>query len=336
MDEVRLGGFMGRMLDLAGPMNQSNRADSHSHLECMLGPMDSATPPAGGELAAFVAAMEAGSIQGAADALQLTQSAVTKRVQNLERRVGGPLLDRGRFGVRPTAMGGALYVPAKRALEALQGVADAVERSRTNSAMDLRLSASLTIGEFLLPGWLAEFRVTRSDVHPQLEVINSHGVLDAVREDRSQIGFVEGLEPLRGVDAITVATDRLLIVVAAGHPWARRRAIPARELLSEPYLTRETASGTRAVAAAALARAGLQLTPAMQAGSLQSLKRALSGGGFTLISELTIEAEHRAGTLVGIPVRDVDLSRELRAVRRRRPALTGAARMFWRWLLDRS
>ncbi|PZS08503.1 MAG: hypothetical protein DLM64_12360 [Solirubrobacterales bacterium] len=83
-------------------------------------------------------------------------------------------------------------------------------------------------------------------------------------------------------------------------------------------------------------RPGSRLTPAMQVSSLQSLKRALSGGGFTLISELTIETEQRAGTLVGIPVRGVNLERELRAVRRRRPALTGAARMFWRWLVDRT
>jgi DNA-binding transcriptional LysR family regulator len=60
------------------------------------------------------------------------------------------------------------------------------------------------------------------------------------------------------------------------------------------------------------------------------------GGGFSLLSELAIEPERRAGTLVGIPVHDVGLGRELRAVRRPRPALTGAARAFWRWLEART
>jgi hypothetical protein len=99
-----------------------------------------------------------------------------------------------------------------------------------------------------------------------------------------------------------------------------------RDLVTEPYLTREPASGTRAVATAALARAGIELTPALQAASAQSLKRALGGGGFTLISRLTIEAEERAGVLVGLPLRGVDLQRELRAIRRRRPAPSTAAR----------
>jgi DNA-binding transcriptional LysR family regulator len=287
---------------------------------------------AGSELAAFVAAVEAGSVHGAADALQLTQSAVTKRVQTLERRVGGRLFERGRFGVRPTALGCTMYPAAKRALEALGSVAELVELSRAQGGMDLRLSASQTIGEFLLPGWLADFRRERPNVHPQLAIVNSQDAIDAIRENRSEIGFIEGPDSPAGLETLAVARDEIVVVVVAEHPWARRRAITLRELVTESYLTREPASGTRAVATAVLARAGIELTPALQAASFESLKRALVGGGFTLISRLTIEAEERAGALVGLPVRGVDLHRELRAIHRRRPAMSTAARAFWRWL----
>jgi DNA-binding transcriptional LysR family regulator len=286
-------------------------------------------------LAAFAVAVETGTVQGAADALQLTQSAVTKRIQSLERRTGTRLLERGRFGVRPTAAGRTVYPPAKRALEALAQVARAVELSRADGATDLRLSASLTIGEFLLPEWLGEFRAHRPEIRVQLEIINSHRVLEAVREQRAEIGFVEGLEPLTGLESITVARDRLVAVVAAGHRWAGQRRLTPRELLAEPYLTRETWSGTRAVAETALAHVDIELVPSVQAASFQSLKRALNGGGFTLISELTIEAELAAGGLVALPIRGVNLRRELRAIRRRRPSLTRAALTFWRWLRER-
>jgi DNA-binding transcriptional LysR family regulator len=291
-----------------------------------------ANPLASGELAAFVAAVEAGSVHGAADALQLTQSAVTKRIQTLERRVGGRLFERGRFGVRPTQLGRTVYPAAKRALEALRSVAELVELSRAQGSMDLRLSASHTIGEFLLPGWLSDFRRERPDVHPQLEIVNSQGVIDAIREHRSELGFIEGPDSPAGLQTLTVARDEIVAVVVAGHPWARRRAVTPRDLLTDSYLTREPASGTRAVATAALARAGVELTPALQAASAQSLKRALSGGGFTLISRLAIEVEERAGVLVGLPLRGVELRRELRAIRRRRPAPSTAARALWRWL----
>lgn len=87
---------------------------------------------------------------------------------------------------------------------------------------------------------------------------------------------------------------------------------------------------TDPAARCALSDVGVELVPSLQAASAQSLRRALAGGGFTLLSRLTIEAEQRAGVLVGLPVRGVDLHRELRAVRRQRPALTVAARAFWR------
>jgi DNA-binding transcriptional LysR family regulator len=209
-----------------------------------------------------------------------------------------------------------------------------VARSGGRPNVDLRLSASHTIGEFLLPDWLAEFSRGYPDVHALLEVVNSRGVLSAVREGRSQIGFVEGLDSLDRLDALVVARDELVVVVAADHRWARRRALNVRDLGSEPYLSREAASGTRAVAATALAAAGIELRPALEAESAQSLKRALAAGGFTFMSRLAIDAEERAGALAGVPVRGMELERELRAVRRRRPVLAGAARAFWRWLAE--
>jgi DNA-binding transcriptional LysR family regulator len=292
-----------------------------------------ADPLPGGELAAFAAAVESGSVQGAADALELTQSAATKRIQGLERRIGGDLLERGRFGVRPTQLGRTVYPHAKRALQALAEVAEAADLAGAHSVKELRLSASLTIAEFLLPSWLAAFRAQRADVQPQLEVVNSTAVIAALRARQAEIGFVEGRDALSEWEAMSIARDRLLVVVAAGHRWARRRSVAPRDLLSEPYLTREQSSGTRAVADAALARAGIALAPALQAASLQSLKRAIGDGGFTLISELTIGAEQRAGTLVGLPVRGIDLDRELMAIRRRRPPGGEAARAFWTWLV---
>jgi DNA-binding transcriptional LysR family regulator len=296
----------------------------------------SGDPLPGAELAAFAAAVESASIQGAADALDLTQSAVTKRIQSLERRIGGELLERGRFGARPTELGRAVYPPTRRALQELDEVRRAAELARAQRAPHLALAASATIGETLLPGWLAEFRTDEPGVRPALEITNSAGALAALRERRAEIGFVEGLDPLTEWEWFCVRRDRLVVVVAAGHRWVRRRSIAAPALTGEPYLTRELRSGTREVADAALVAVGVTLTPSLETSSLQSLTRALAGGGFTLLSELAIDADRRAGTLVGIPVRDVDLQRELRAVRRPRPALTGAAGAFWRWLERRA
>jgi len=225
-----------------------------------------------------VAAVESGSIQGSADALTLTQSAATKRIQGLERRLGQDLRSRGRTGAQPTELGRTLYPLAKRALSALADVGQAAQQHGSTSARILRLSASLTTGEFLVPGWLGAFRPVHPDVHAQLEIVNSSAVAQRVAERQARIGFVEGRDEPERFEKLTVARDQLLVVVAADHRWARRRSIDPKELTTERYLTRERLSGTRAVAEGALTGVGVTLTATLEAASIQSLKRAITLG----------------------------------------------------------
>jgi DNA-binding transcriptional LysR family regulator len=297
---------------------------------------DNANPLSGGDLVAFVAAMESKSVHGAADALRLTASAVTKRIQALERRLDTQLFERGRFGVRPTEAARLLYPEARQALAALQLAEQSVIETRPDQAVTLTLAASLTIGGFLLPGWLAAFRALEATVRSKVEVVNSAGVIAAVRNRQAEIGFVEGLDPLGGLDVVDLQRDHIVVVVARGHRWAGRRSVAAADLAGEPYLTREQGSGTRAVAAAGLASVGVELTPSFEAASTQSIKRALNGGGFALLSELTVETERGAGALTTLTVRGLDLVRDLRAIRDPRRRLPAASQRFWDWLQQRS
>jgi len=284
------------------------------------------------ELATFVAAMDAASVHGAADALNLTASAVTKRIRSLERQLGVALFERGRFGLRSTEAGRRLYPEARQALEALSRAHEAVTAIREETDHRVTLAASHTIGEFLLPAWLAAFQRRRPGTRAQVDVVNSPGVLAAVRDHDVDVGFVEGTDDVAGLDTVVVYEDELVVVVAAQHRWARRRDVRARELTREMFVSRESRSGTRAVADAALAGAGVELTPAVEVASIQGVKRALPSGGFAVMSRLAIEAEVRAGTLRGLPVRDVALTRRLRAVRAPAGARSAAATSFWSWI----
>lgn len=283
------------------------------------------------DLAAFVAAVETGTVHGAAGALNLTQSAATKRIATLERVLGVRLLERGQRGVAPTALGRLLYPQARQALDALAAAERAVREGAAGSAR-LRLVASRTIGEFLVPAWLAEFRATGGDGHVELHVRNSFEVLGELSQGLAEIGFVEGNDPLDGVDSLVLVVDEIVAVVAAGHPWARRGTVGAAELRQEPYVTREAGSGTRAVAETALARHGVTLDSTAELMSTQSLKHAVLSGGFTLVSRLTVQEEQRAGTLAAVRVRDVDLRRDLRAIRTSGVALPHPACAFWTFL----
>jgi DNA-binding transcriptional LysR family regulator len=122
----------------------------------------------------------------------------------------------------------------------------------------------------------------------------------------------------------------LVCVVRPGHRFARRDEIRPAELLDEPWLARESESGTRAVAEQALRARGIVLVPAFEAASTEGLKRAVLDGGFALLSRLAVEEEVASGILSAVPVHDLDLRRELRAVRV--AARPGSATVFWDWL----
>jgi DNA-binding transcriptional LysR family regulator len=292
--------------------------------------MSAGDPLSGRDLAAFVAAVESGTVQGAADALDLTQSAASKRVHALERRLGEPVLLRTPQGVEVTAAGRRLYPEAKEALAAL-GRAESAVSGRT-SAPVLRIAASHTIGEFLLPGWLAGFRSAGNPVAAHVEIINSPGVVDALRAGRAEVGCVEGPDSADGMESLTLMEDEIVAVVAPDHPWAAAAEIPVAALAAESFSTRERGSGTRAVVTERLAEAGQDLQPELEVASTQSLKRAVLQGGFTLLSRLAVEDEIRAGTLVAVRVGDVSLQRPLRAIRPRQGVRSAVAREWWRWL----
>jgi DNA-binding transcriptional LysR family regulator len=197
----------------------------------------------------------------------------------------------------------------------------------------LRLAASHTIGEYVLPGWLAGFG-DGAPLQFHVDVTNSTNVLAEVRRGDVDIGFVEGLDPLDGLEARVIEHDELVAVVAPGHRWAGGAEIDAGQLRDESYFARERDSGTRAVAAAAIAVHGVELRPSLETPSIQGLKRAVEGGGFTLMSTLSVQREVAAGLLCAVRVRGADLRRDLKAVRRAGETLPDPARRVWHQLPD--
>ncbi len=286
------------------------------------------------ELAAFVAAVEDGAVGAAADSLSLTQSAVTKRLQSLERRVGLSLLMRSHTGVQPTAAGRALYPDAKRALLALARAANTLQSEKATIEHRLSLAASHTIGAFLLPSWLAAFTEIARATEPQVMVTNTEGVVSAVESHDVDMGFLPEPTPHEQLETIHLGHDELVVVVGASHPWARKQTVTPSELASEPFATREEGSGTRAAAIRAARCLGVELKPRHETSSTEALKRTVAHGGFTIISALAFGDEGSAGQLHSLRLTGACLRRELCAVRRRASTLQHTATQFWSWLAD--
>ena len=275
---------------------------------------------------------EYGSLGQAGRVHGMTQPAVSMRMTQLERRMGLQLLERTPSGTRLTPAGASVVDWARQVIDAAAAMMAGTVALRAGSASGLRVAASLTVSDHLLPGWLVALHVGGPDIAVSLEVHNSTGVIRLVADGQADIGFIEGPLPPGVVQARKVAADRLIVVVGPGHPWARRRRPVTGEVLAAtPLILREAGSGTRQVLEDALAPWGGPSAPLLQLGSTTAILGAVRRGeGPAVISILAAADELAAGRVVEIPTSGLDLSRDLQAVWRRGRKLTAPAQRLLR------
>lgn len=275
-------------------------------------------------LEALVTVARTGSLNTAAAELGRTQQALSARIAALETRTGVGLVTRGPRGATLTPAGVAVVEWGSRLLEQAAEVDAGLAALRGDRRSRLRVAASLTVAERLLPAWLVDLdrRARQGGApppRPELQTTNSTAVVRLVRAGEVDLGFVEGPRPPRGLRSRTIAHDRLVVVVPPGHPWAaRRRPLTAGELAHTALVTRERGSGTRDTLAAALAAADEDpdaAAPVAQLSTTAAVRTAvLAGAGPSVLSDLVVADDLAAGRLVAVPVEGLDLRRSLRAV----------------------
>jgi DNA-binding transcriptional LysR family regulator len=259
---------------------------------------------------------ELGSLGQAAGRHRLSQPAVSMRMTQLERRLGVSLLERSPAGTRLTPAGARVAALSRRVLSEARALMAGVDALVAEESSHLRVAASLTVAEHLLPGWLSALHRESPDVILAVEVTNSSKVLARVGDGSADVGFVEGHETRpEGMTTVVVRSDRLVVVVDPAHPWARRES-PVRgpELAGAELIVREPGSGTRQVLDDALRPWGGP-SSRLEFGSTASILAAVRrGDGPAVLSALAVAEDIGAGHLVAVPTEDIDLTRSLRAV----------------------
>jgi DNA-binding transcriptional LysR family regulator len=268
------------------------------------------------QLSAFAAVAEAGGFTKGAQRLMVSQPAVSLHIAELERALHARLFDRLPRGVRLTAAGRILWGFAKR-IESLEGEAEAaiadllgLRRGR------LVIGASLTVGSYFLPESLGEFRRRFPQIELELEIANTYQIESLLRESRVDLAFTEGLAPKDASFAQSIYDDRLVPIAAPDHPIRKHKRVTAAMVCREDLIFREIGSGTRDVVEELLSRLRLRIKPLMSLGSTEAIKRAVAAGvGLAIVSELAVENEVRAGTLIVLPVAALTIARPFRVLR---------------------
>lgn len=281
-------------------------------------------------LEVFCVAVEAKSLTAAAERLKISQPAVSKQVRTFETWCRTRLLERSRSGVRPTREGQRVYTEGRGLLESAGRFQEDVTALSALSVKRLRISASYTIGEYLLPGWIDAFQHHEPGVLTELVIGNSETVLREFVAGETDLCFIESGDTAPDMERVPVVWDRLLLVVSSGHRWANRESVSAGELLSEPFISRESGSGTRMVAERAFRQASLRPPESsMELASTGSIKRALTAGhGYALLSGYAVREELSRGELISPEADGLDLRRSLDLVRWRGVASDRLAQSF--------
>ncbi|KAA6222893.1 LysR family transcriptional regulator [Streptomyces albofaciens JCM 4342] len=269
-----------------------------------------------GALELLLAVARLGSLGRAARERGISQPAASSRIRSMEQQLGVALVERSPRGSRLTDAGTLVTDWARRVVEAAEAFDAGAQALRGRRDSRLRVAASMTIAEYLLPGWLIALRAQRPDTAVSLLAGNSAAVAERLLAGEADLGFVEGLDVPAGLDGAVIGHDRLVVVAAPAHPWARRRTdLTAAELAATPLILREHGSGTRQVLDAALAGHGGLAAPLLELASTTAVKAAaVSGAGPSVLSELAVGEELAARRLVEIPVHGARFGRDLRAV----------------------
>ena len=272
-----------------------------------------------------------GSIRQAASAHHISQPAASMRLRSLERTLALDLLDRSSGRARLTGAGLAVVQWSEAVLDSMRDLLLGTAAVRSEGRGTLRIAASMTVAEYLMPGWLSRLRASDPDIAVSLKMGNSVHVVETMLGGGADIGFVEGPEDPPGLHSRIVAGDDLVVVVAPSHPWARRRRpLSPADLAVTPLVLREAGSGTREVLERALDASGVSPTPLVELASTTAIKASVAAGtGPGVLSRLAVEPEVADGRMVVVPTSGVLFERLIRAIwSNERPLTSPATRLL--------
>jgi len=292
-------------------------------------------------LVVFRTVAEQRSFRKAAEELYLTQPAVSLQVKALEKDLGVQLFDRSGASAGLTAAGTVLLEYSRRVQELMALAEHEIAALSGEHAGRLTLGASTTIAQYVLPRLLGEFCAERPRVFPALMSGNTESIVEAVKEQRIALGFIEGPPRSREVQTEPFLRDELVLIAPAAHEWAEEASVACDDLAHAPLLMRERGSGSRRIIEMALERHGIKrraLEIVMELDSTEAIKSAVEAGlGVGFVSRWAIAKDLRLGQSFKIvEIKGLRIHRDFLTVTAKGPEPPVLAQEFCRFLAARA
>lgn len=288
------------------------------------------------QLHIFYTVAEKGSFSAAAQALHMTQPAVTMQIQSLEDYFGTKLLHRSTKKIELSEAGRTLLPHAKRSVELVRQTDEAMSAFTQMLQGRLQLGASLTIGEYVLPRMLGPFALQYPDISIVMKVMNTTQIMDDILKHQLNFGLIEA--PVNHPDMIVepVMQDELKLIVPAGHDLAKCSKVNIEDVMNYPFVLREKGSGTRQVMEDQLQKKKIDpqdMNVVMELGSTGAVKSAVEAGvGITMLSPSSVQHELALGLVHIVDIRGLEFKRQFYAIHLKSSLLPLSAVAFLNYL----
>lgn len=266
----------------------------------------------------FVTVAKEKSFSRAADELYLSQPGVSMQIRNLENEFGARLINRSSKHVELTQAGEILYKHAYNILRRYNQAVEEINLIRNVVSGTLKIGASFTIGEYILPKVLAQTATKYPAVDIVVTIANTEEIVQALRINHLDVGIVEGQVNPADCAMEPFMEDEMVLIVPNEHPLKQKTAVKPEDLQDLIWILRENGSGTRAFSDHLIKSLGLTVKKTYVFSSHQGVKEAVSYGlGIAIVSRLIVQSELTAGKLGSVKIESekVNLSRQFLILR---------------------
>ncbi len=250
----------------------------------------------------FITVAEQRHFSKAAELLHLSQPNVSLQIKKLEQEFGAKLFQRSPKYVVLTEAGETLYLCAKQMIQLYDETKAQIDEQRKSIRGKIKIGASFTIGEYVLPVILASYAKEYPEVEVEVKIGNTKQIVEQIESFDLEAAFVEGEVPAH-VNAEPFMKDEMILIASPHHALSHLRVIKADMLNEQIWILREEGSGTRAYSDQVIEELQLAVKQSFILSSSQSIKEAIIAGlGIAMLSRLTVQKELENGELVRLPL----------------------------------
>jgi DNA-binding transcriptional LysR family regulator len=286
----------------------------------------------------FLTVAELGSFSAAGRKLNISQPAISQVIQNLERQLGVQLFVRQGRSIRLTEAGQLLQGFGRELLTSANRVEEMMSSLQGSVVGEMTIGCSTTSGKYLLPKLIARFRQRYPELRINVQVTSRESVVKKLIAGELPIGVSSRAVEHSDLELVEFFTDDVILIVPAGHRWAGYRQVYPDDLLDEPIIMREEASGTREVLMEGLRQHDIlpdMLKVAMTLGNAEAIEMAVEENlGISFVSRLAAMRGLDLGRIVEVEVQGMPLQRKIYLMRNRRFPPTRGQTEFWTFAIS--